>query len=102
MKGKKKSLYWVAFVMCQCDKKLVGSFLSFWADNRFYARKAIEGMLPDNLMYLDSSGKLRDFKILTLHQCKEEEAGKYSEIYTERFSDIVNGEIENRETTIYT
>jgi len=83
----KKGYFWCAFVMCaeSVENQTITSYLSFWADNRFKALKAVEGMLPDNPKWLSISGNLRPYTILALHQCKEENSNFYAQIYMNQF-----------------
>lgn len=80
--------YWVAVVICQTEKRILSSFLTFWADNRFKALEAVKTMLPDNPEYLDASGELRPFSFLELRQVKEKDAVLYQNAFFDMFSDV--------------
>lgn len=85
--------YWAAFVYCYNPdtNRLSGSFLSFWAQNRFQALQAIRAQLPTNPEYLDASGKLRDFTLLDLRQIRPDESAEWAMLFTTFFSEQFGG-----------
>jgi len=93
--SKKKSNvpYWGAFVCCYNPdtNRLLGSFLSFWARNRFEALQAVRDHLPANPEYLDEAGKLRAFTLIDLRQIKPEESVEWAELFTSFFSHEFGG-----------
>ena len=80
--------YWVAVVVCKKEERVLASFLTFWADNRFKALEAVKVMLPENPEYLDDSGKLRPFSFVELRPIKERDAHLYQGAFLEMFSGI--------------
>lgn len=86
--------YWAACVLCHNPElgKMVGSFLSFWAQNRFKALEAIRSQLPDNPQYLDSEGKLLSFTLLELRQINPNQSEAWMHHFTEFFSTVIAGE----------
>ena len=88
-KQKSQMPYWAAFVLCHNSEagKISGSFLSFWAQNRFQAMKAIEHQLPENPVYLDEKGQPRPFSLLDLRQIKPQDTEIWATHFCEFFSD---------------
>jgi hypothetical protein len=81
-KGKNNRVppFWAAVVFCHDvdSGQLVGSFLSFHAQNRYKALEFVRGALPDNPQYLDNEGKLRPFQLLDLRQIKESDSAEWA------------------------
>lgn len=104
-KVKQDSRFWCCLVVCSVPVggQTITSFLSFWADNRFKASKAIEAMLPDNPKWLNEEGNLHPYRILAFHQCKPDETQKYAQAYLEQFRMAVGLATEDSEleTTVY-
>lgn len=86
--------YWAACVIGHNPElgKMVGSFLSFWAQNRYKALEAVRSQLPDNPQWLDSKGRLIHFTILELRQINPDESEAWMYHFTEFFSTVVAGE----------
>jgi hypothetical protein len=71
-KIKVKLPFWAAVVFCDdASGPLTGSFLSFYAQNRFKALQFIRETLPENPEYLNASGNLKLIRIIDLRQIKE-------------------------------
>lgn len=90
-KQKPQMPHWVALIICQNTdtKKMISSGLAFWAQNRYQAQLAIEGMLPDNPSFLTDEGKLRPYTVLTLKQCKPEEASGQIQFLSQRLMEAM-------------
>jgi hypothetical protein len=72
---------------------MISSGLAFWAQNRYQAQLAIEGMLPDNPSFLTSEGKLRPYTVLTLKQCKPEEASGQIQFLSQRLIEMMGADV---------
>lgn len=79
--------YWIAIVVCQNKEtgRVLSSFLTFWARNKFYALQAVKTMLPENPEYLDSTGQLRPFHLIELKSIKEHQVDYYQAAFYESF-----------------
>ncbi len=82
--------YWMAVVFCHNDDigQIVGSFLSFPADNRYRALQCLREQLPDNPKFVDEGGKLRPFQILDLRQIKPSESNMWAMRFHNFFCDM--------------
>jgi hypothetical protein len=72
--------FWAAVVFCDdaSGGPLVGSFLSFYAQNRFKALQFIREALPESPEYLDEWGKLKPIRIIDLRQIRESESEEWA------------------------
>lgn len=102
MRKKREMPHWAAFIVCEVTetRQISASFLAFWAQNRYQAGRAIEGMLPDNPKFVDDGGKLRPFTVLALQQCRPDETQKYASAYYREFSAVTGIPIEGLEPLI--
>lgn len=89
---KNDDLYWIALCVGFNDenKKIVGSVLTFWARNKFYALKAVEVMLPENDNWVKADGTTYPHRLLALEQCTPDDAGRMCLLYSQTFQDMVN------------
>jgi len=99
-KKKSEVPYWGAFVYCYNPdvNKILGSFISFWARNKFEALNALRDHLPANPDYLDASGELRPYTLLDLRQIKPEESAEWAELFMSFFSNEFGGYESSRVT----
>jgi hypothetical protein len=88
-KSKRDLPFWAAVVFCHNDDtgEIVGSFLSFHAQNRFKAVGFIRETLPESEKYLDKGGNLRPFVIIDLRQIRQSESNEWAARFATFFHD---------------
>jgi hypothetical protein len=79
-KSKPTLPFWAAVVFCDDARPgpLTGSFLSFYAQNRFQALQFIRETLPESPEYLDERGKLKPIRIIDLRQIRESDSEEWA------------------------
>jgi hypothetical protein len=89
-KSKKDLPFWAAVVFCHNDDagQVVGSYMSFHAQNRYKALEFVRGALPENPKFLHPNGELRPFQLIDLRQIKPSESDEWAHRFYSFFSNL--------------
>lgn len=90
--AKEKGL-WVAVVVAKQDEtgRVLASFLTVHAVNRFKAQLEVKKQLPENPAYLTGAGELRPFRFVELRQVQEKQLPAYQGAFFEMFGNMFGG-----------
>ncbi len=82
--------FWAAVIFCNNEDvgQVVGSFMSFHAQNRYKALQCIRETLPDNPKFVNKEGKLRPIQIIDLRQIRPSESDEWAHRFYDFFENL--------------
>jgi hypothetical protein len=82
--------FWAAVVFCNNEDvgQVVGSYMSFYAQNRYKALEFVRNALPENPKFLHPDGKLRPFQLIDLRQIRPSESDEWAHRFYDFFENL--------------
>jgi hypothetical protein len=82
--------FWAAIVFCNNEDvgQIVGSFMSFYAQNRYKALQYVRENLPDNPKFVNTEGGLRPIQIIDLRQIRPSESDEWAHRFYDFFENL--------------